>query len=139
MGRYHNIVLCGGMSFVVYPPPNERMDVTGESHRQSIYRGFSVSPTSSPQVALDSNQTATFTRFGLWQAKGGATPLVQGPQGSPLNTPAERSANVTSSPQPDVTPGEQAGGLASEPRPRHLPPVRNRVSHEIINNIRELR
>ena len=101
-----------------------------ESHLQSVYRGSSVSPTSSPH-ALDSNPTATFTRFGLWQAKGGATPLVQqGPQDPSLIAPAERSANVTSSPQPDVTPGEQARGLPSEPRPRHLPPVRNRVSHD---------
>jgi hypothetical protein len=101
-----------------------------ESHLQSIYRGSSVSPTSSPH-ALDSNPTATFTRFGLWQAKGGATQLVQqGPQDPSLIAPVERSANVTSSPQPDVTPGEQARGLPSEPRPRHLPPVRNRVSHD---------
>jgi hypothetical protein len=99
-----------------------------ESH--PIYRGSSVSPTSSPQ-ALDSNPTDTFTRFGSWQAKGGATPLVQqGPQDTSLIAPAEPPANVTTSPQPDVTPGEQAGGLASEPRPRHPPPVPNRVSHD---------
>src|SRR5260370_15685753 len=29
MGGYRNIVLCGGMGFVVQPPPNERRDLTG--------------------------------------------------------------------------------------------------------------
>jgi hypothetical protein len=103
-----------------------------ESRLQSLYRGSSVSPTSSPQAggaALDS--TPTFTRFGLWQAKGGATPLVQqGPQDTSPIAPAERSANVTSLPQPDVTPRKQAGGLVSEARPHHLLPLRNRVSHD---------
>ena len=105
-----------------------------ESHRRSMDRTFSLSPTPSPQAsgdALESKQTSTFTRFGLWQAANGSpTPLVQGPQGSPLNTPAERSADATSSPQRDATPGERAGGLPSEPRPRHLPPVTHRVSHD---------
>ncbi len=103
-----------------------------ESRLQSLYRGSSVSPTSSPQAgraALDS--TLTFTRFGLWQGKGGATPLVQQePQDASPIAPAERSANVTSLPQPDVTPGKQAGGLVSEARPRHLLSHRNRVSHD---------
>src|SRR4029077_15560691 len=44
---------------------------------QSMYRGSSVSPAESPQAGADSTPTATFTRFGLWQAKGDATPLAQ--------------------------------------------------------------
>jgi hypothetical protein len=98
---------------------------------QSMYRGSSVSRTQSPQAGADSTPTATFTRFGLWQAKGDATPLAQQePQDTSLIAPEERSASVTSSPEPDVTPGGQSGGLASEPRPRHLRPVRNRVSRD---------
>jgi len=105
-----------------------------ESHRRSVDRGFGLSPTPSPQAggdSLASKQTSTVTPFGLWHAANGSpTPMVQGPQDPPLNTPAERSANATSSPQRDVTPGERAGGLVSEPRPRHLPPVTHRVSHD---------
>lgn len=105
-----------------------------ESHRRSMDRGFSLSPTPSPQAggdALGSKQTSAFTRFGSWQvADGGPTPLVQGAQDPSLNTPTERSADATSSTQRDVTAAERAGGLTSEPRPRHLPPVTHRVSHD---------
>jgi TIR domain len=103
-----------------------------ESPRRSVDRGFSLSPTPSPQAggdALEPKQSSTFTRFGLWQsANGSPTPSVQRPPDAPLNTPAEQSAEVASSPQRDVTSEERAGRLASEPRPRHLPPVTHRVS-----------
>jgi len=75
-----------------------------ESRRRSMDRGFSLSPT--------------------------PPPLVQGPQEPSLNTPAERPADTTSSPERAVTPEEPAAGLASELRPRHLPPVTHRVSHD---------
>jgi hypothetical protein len=105
-----------------------------ESHRRSMDRGFSLSPTPSPQAggdALGSKQTSAFTRFGSWQvAEGGPTPLVQGPQDPPLNTPTERPVDATSSPQRDVTPAERAAGPTSEPRPRHLSPVIHRVSRD---------
>jgi TIR domain len=106
-----------------------------ESHRRSMDRGFSLSPTPSPQAGgdtLGSKQTSAFTRFGSWQVAddGGPKPLVQGPQDPPLNTPTERSADATSSPPREVTPAERAGGLTSEPRPRHLPLVTHRVSHD---------
>jgi TIR domain len=104
-----------------------------EKHRRSVDRSFSLSPSPSPQTegnALGSKQTSSFTRFGLWQSASSPTPLVQGSPVPPLDTQAERSANVTSSPAPDVTPGERAGGVAWEERPRHSPPVIHRVSHE---------
>ncbi len=95
-----------------------------ESHRRSVDRDFSLSPTPLPQAE-------SVTPFGLWQAANSSpTPLVQGRQHLPLNTPAERSTNATSPSQRDVTPGERAAGLASEPRPRHLSPVTHRVSHD---------
>ena len=109
-----------------------------ESRRRSLDRGFSLAPTPLPQAgagALESKQTSTFTHFGSWQAANGSpTPLVQGPQDSPLTMPVEQSVNATSPPQGDVTPGEGAGGLASEPRPRHLPPVTHRVSHGVSHD-----
>jgi TIR domain-containing protein len=103
-----------------------------ESSRRSVDRGFSLSPTPSPQAggdALEPKQSSTFTRFGLWQsANGSPTPLVQGSPDASLNTPAEQSAEVASSPQRDVTSEKRAGRLTSEPRPRHLPPVTHRVA-----------
>ena len=104
-----------------------------ENHRQSAEPGSSLSPTPLPQVGgdvLESKQTPTFTRFGLWQAASSPSPLVQGRQEPTLNAPAEPSANVASSPQRDVTLEEPAGGLVSEHHSRHLAPVTHRVSHE---------
>jgi hypothetical protein len=126
--------LFGAVGWVLWFSLRQTKEGTSlaESRLQSLYRGSSVSPTSSPQAggaALDS--TPTFTRFGLWQAKGGATPLVQqGPQDTSTIAPAEPSTTVTSLPQRDVTPGKQAGGLVSEARHRHLLFHRNRVSHD---------
>jgi hypothetical protein len=129
--------LCAVVLFLWFAlrEPKEGVSLA-ESHRRSMDRDFSLSPTPSPQAgadALESKQKSTFTRLGLWQAANGSpTPLVQGTQDVPLDTPAERSANATSSPQRDVHPREQAGELDSMPRPnpRHLPPVTHRVSHD---------
>jgi hypothetical protein len=99
-----------------------------ESNLRSMYPGPSVSPKSSPQAggdALASKPTYAFTRFGLWEAaNAGPTPLVQqGPQDTPLITPAEWSASVTPSPQSDVTPGQRDGlTSALESHGRPLPP-----------------
>jgi hypothetical protein len=99
-----------------------------ESNLRSMYPGPSVSPKSSPQAggdALASKPTYAFTRFGLWEAaNAGPTPLVQqGPQDTPLITPAERSASVTPSPPSDVTPGQRDGlTSALESHGRPLPP-----------------
>ena len=104
-----------------------------ESRRRSVDRGFSLSPTPSPQVggdALESKRATSFTRSGLWQTPNVSPTPFQGPQAPLLDTPPERSDDVTSSPPRDVTAGERAGGLASEPRPRRLPSVAHRVSHD---------
>ena len=127
--------LCAAVLFLWFAlRQTKERGALAESHRRSTDRAFSLSPTPSPQAGgdkLEPKQTSTFTRFGLWEAASGSpTPLVQGPQEAPLNTPAERSADATSSPQRDVTSGERAGELASEPRPRHSPPVTHRVSHD---------
>jgi TIR domain len=101
-----------------------------ESHRRTTDRGLSLSPTPLPQVPRDSlasKQTPAYTRFGLWQADGSPSPLVQETQDQPANSPSAQSANVSSSPQRYVTPSERTGELASESRPRHSPPVSHRV------------
>jgi hypothetical protein len=127
--------LCAVVSFLWFAlRQTKEWASLAESHRRSMDRGFSLSPTPSPRAAgdaLEPKQTSTGTRFGWGQvANGSPTPLIQGPQDSPLHTPAERSANATASPQRDVTQGERAGELASEPRPRRLPPVSHRVPHD---------
>jgi hypothetical protein len=101
-----------------------------ESHRRSVDRRLSLSPTPLPQVpgdSLVSKQTPAFTRFGLWQVESSPTPPVQGVQDRPANPPPPQSADASSSPQRYVTPGERGDDLASESRPRHSPPVSHRV------------
>jgi hypothetical protein len=92
-----------------------------ESTLRSMYPGPSVSPKSSPQLegdALVSKPAYIFTRFGLWEAaNAGRTPLVQqGPQDTPLITPAEQSASMTPSPRSDVDqkPAGEAERLAAQ-------------------------
>jgi hypothetical protein len=105
-----------------------------ESHRRTVDRGFSFSPTPLPQVrkdALEPKQTPAFTRFGLWQAADSSpTPVVQRAQHQPANPPSAKSTTATTSPQRDVIPGERAGELASEPRPRRSPQTTHRVPRD---------
>ena len=109
-----------------------------ESRRHSMERGFSLAPTQLPQDAangLESKQTPALTHFASSQAANGSPPpLLQGPQDLPVTTPADQSVNATSSPQRDAQPEEGSGEPASEPRPRRLPPVTNRVSHQISHD-----
>ncbi len=92
MGFARNIPLCGNVISVVCSPANERMGVTGGEPPSIDEPCFRLSPSPSPQAVGDapvSKQASTFTRFGLWQgANSSPTPLVQGPQDSPLNMPA---------------------------------------------------
>jgi flagellin-like hook-associated protein FlgL len=109
-----------------------------ESRGHSVDRGFSLAPTPLPQGAanaLESKQTSPFTHFASPQAANGSpTPLVQGAQDSPLTMPAEQLVDATSSPTDGVNPGDGSGESASEARPHRLPPVTNRISHQVSHD-----
>jgi hypothetical protein len=107
-----------------------------ESQPRSVDHEANVVPQPSAQAGARASTPKptgdTFTRFGLWQEPDtGPEPLVrQGPQDTPLITPAEGSAGMTPSPGP-ATPLEEGAGLTSaEPQGRSLaPPAARRVPH----------
>jgi hypothetical protein len=126
--------LCAVMLFLWFAfRQTKELASLADSHRRSMDRGFTLSPTPSPQAggdAPESRQTSTYTRFGLWEAASSSpTPVAQGLQDLPQDTPAEQPVDAILPPR-DVSPEERAGGSPSEPRPRHSPPVTHRVSHD---------
>src|ERR1700730_13637411 len=94
-----------------------------ESQLRSVDHEANVVPQPSAQAGARASTPKptgdTFTRFGLWQEPDtGPEPLVrQGPQDTPLITPAEGSAGVTPSPGP-AAPLEERAGLTSASEPQ---------------------
>ena len=105
-------------------------------------RGLSLSPTS---IAAGMGETPRKTNLHLYAfrlvagAGGGPTPLVQGPQDPPLDTPAERSANANLHRNATLPQGSKLGDwLRSLALVTYRPsPIGSHMT--IINNIRELR
>ena len=135
MGCDHNIPLCGGVIFVVCPPANERMGVTG-GEPPSIY-GPWFQPFSDSIASGWGRRTGVKTNLHLHAFR-----LVAGCKQQPhafgsrdaQDPPLDYASRAVG--QGDFFtatrryPRGTSWGTGFGPRPHHLPPVTHRVSHD---------